>query len=263
MSYVADEEYEDSSKKKYIMLGAIIVVVAVAAVLVSGVLGSNETTGQEPDMVDGDAAVLPDLVKIVEEIDVPDLPELIPEREETGDTGTVTIEESIVEDAEEGDLQSMTDLALDLLIDTTEEFGLVEEDVPDESGLTMEDILGSDEPDPEDVSQQSADILERAEEFKKIPSEPVPAGAVSGTITWVVTGNVVNINEVMIHLTGVKAGGISDRDYLMGECPRDTLALYVLTGSKDSEGNSYGKVWCYGYPPTQPDTTINNILKSK
>ena len=259
-----DDMDDGPSRKKYVVLGAVGIAIAAAAIMFSGILSTDDANVEGPDVIEDGQAVLTDLDEVVEEIMLPDEPEPETVQKETEDIAApIVVEESVIKDAKDGDVQSLTDLAVDLLVDTREEFGLTEEDEPDESGLTMEDILGTAEPDPEDVTQPGADILERVEEFKKIPSEPVPTGATSGTVTWVVAGNVININEVMIHLTGVKSGGVSDRDALMGECPRDTLALYVLTGRTDPDGNSYGKVWCYGYPPTKPDTTVNNILKAR
>ena len=213
----------------------------------------------EPAALEGGTLVFTDLDKIMEDLDVPEQAETAPE--EGGNAGVVPIEDAIIEDVADGDVQNLTELAMDLLIDAKEEYGLAENDEPDESGLTMEDILGPDPPDPEEVSEPGAVILEKVEEFKSIPSEPVPDGATSGTVTWVVTGNLININEVMVHLTGVLAGGVGDRDDLMRECPRDTLVLYTLDGRTDPDGNKYGKVWCYGYPSTQPETSVNNILK--
>ena len=261
MSEYGDDVDYGSGKKKYVILGAVgIVAVAVVAVLFSGMLEveiNDEPIGT-PDALEGGTSVFTDLDEIMEGLDVPEQAETAPE--EGGDTGVVPIEDAITEDVTDGDVQNLTELAVDLLIDAREEYGLAENDEPDESGLTMEDILGPDPPDPEEVSEPGADILEKVEEFKSIPSEPVPDGATSGTVTWVVTGNIININEVLIHLTGVPAGGVSERDDLMRECPRDTLVLYVLTSRTDSDGNAYGKVWCYGYPPAKPETTVNNIL---
>lgn len=267
MSEEGDEVYRDdmvdeSSKKKYIIIGAVgVVAVALVALLGVALIGDDETIQVVLEEVpEVEIPILEEIEEVAEEAEAP-LIVAIPD--DGADDEVVTAEETVTDVVIDGDPSNIAELAADLLVDVREEIGLTGPEEPDDSGLTMEDILGREKTDPEEVSQPGADILEKAEEFKKIPSEPIPNGATSGTITWVVTGNIININEVMIHLTGVEAGGVSDRDDLMRECPRDTLALYVLTGGKDSDGNTYGKVWCYGYPPTKPDTTVNNILKSR
>ncbi len=259
------EGEESGGKKKYVILGAVGAAGVVAALLVfSGILDimvNDEPVGV-PEIDEDRLSVFTDLPEIMDGLEVPEI-EVVPVQEEEegdGDTGLVPAETEVIEDAQEGDVQSLAELAMDLLVDTQEEYGFVNEPA-DDSGLTMEDILGADPPDPEDVAEPGADILEKVEEFKKIHAEPVPDGATSGTVTWVLTGNTININEVIIHLAGVRAGGVGDRDDLMRECPRDTLVLYTLDGRTDSDGNLYGKAWCYGYTPTQPETSVNNILK--
>lgn len=253
------------SKKKYAVLAAVGIVIAAVLLMFSGMLDVtiNDEPVASPKVEEDRLSVLIDLPEIMDGLDVPEVGVVTPALEEIVDDSVDKldpIERGAIEDAQEGDTQSLTELAMNMLVDTREEFGLTDEPA-DDSGLTMEDILGADPPDPEDVAEPGADILETVEEFKKIPPEPVPDGATSGTITWVLTGNTININEVIIHLTGVLSGGVGDRDDLMRECPRDTLALYTLDGRTDPEGNKYGKVWCYGYPPTQPETSVNNILK--
>ncbi len=270
MSEYYTEGAESGGRKKYIVLGAagigiVVVVVVVALLAFSGMLDItvNDEPVEVPKIDENRLYVFTGMQEIMEGLDVPEI-EVVPVQENVGgaNTGLVPAENGVIEDVQDGDVQSLTELAINRLVDAREEFGLADEPADDDGGLTMEDILGSEPPDPEDVTQPGADILEKVEEFKKIPAEPVPDGATSGTVTWVLTGNTININEVLIHLTGVPAGGgVGDRDKLMRECPRDTLVLYTLDGRADSDGSKYGKVWCYGYPPTPPENSVNSILK--
>ena len=266
MSELYSEDEESGGRKKYVVFGVIGAAAVVAVLLAfSGMLDItvNDEPVEVPKIDQDRLSVFTDMQEIMEGLDVPET-EVVPVSEhdddDDSDAGLVPAERETIKDVQEGNVQSLTELAINRLVDAREEFGLTDEPA-DDSGLTMEDILGSKPPDPDDVAEPGADILEKVEESKKIPAEPVPDGATSGTVTWVITGNIININEVMIHLTGVLAGGVGDRDDLMRECPRDTLALYTLDGRTDPDGNLYGKVWCYGYPSTQPKTSVNNILK--
>ena len=256
--YYRDEEGGSGSRKKYVVPGAVGAGVAAALLLAFfGMLGASISDGPAaPPRVGGDRlSVFTDLPEMMEGLDI-QVPEVELPSAGQGAVGAVQ------EDGAKGSMGLVAAAATaGMIVDAREEFRLADGHADDDGSLTMEDMLGNYPPGPEDVAGPGADILKEADEFKKTPPEQIPDGAMSGTVTWVLTGNTINVNGVVIRLTGVPSGGADDRDGLMRECPRGTLALYTLDGRTDSEGGRYGKVWCYGYPPTPPGTNVNDIFK--
>lgn len=262
--YYRDEEGGSGGRKKYVVPGAVGAGVAAALLLAFfGMLDASISDGPAvPPRVDGDKlsvfTYLPEMVVEGPDVPVPDAGVPVPEE------GLPSAGRGAAGAVQEDGGQGIAGPAAGMPADDGEGFGPADGHADNNNsggGLTMGDMLGNDPPDPEDAAGLGADILKEAEEFKKASAEPIPDGAVSGTVTWVLTGNTINVNGAIIRLTGVPPGGAGDRDGLMRECPRDTLALYTLDGRTDSEGGRYGKVWCYGYPPTPPEASVNDILR--
>ncbi len=123
---------------------------------------------------------------------------------------------------------------------------------------------------PEEVeTPESEEILDRVERYNAQPGVPVPKeGAVAGNVNRVHSSNTMEINGVLLRLSGVSGLDEDDADFdearqsLMRLCPVGSLALYDSPKrAPDEQGRISTKVWCYGYPSVTPLATVNEVMK--
>ena len=123
---------------------------------------------------------------------------------------------------------------------------------------------------PEEVeTPESEEILDRVERYNARPGVPVPKeGAAAGNVNRVHSSNTMEINGVLLRLSGVSGLDADDADFdearqaLMRLCPVGSLALYDSPKrAPDDQGRISTKVWCYGYPSVTPLATVNEVMK--
>ena len=95
-----------------------------------------------------------------------------------------------------------------------------------------------------------------------------PPNTVTGTITKVVDGDTIDVDNTRIRLTLVNApergeSGYGDAVAFTKEhCPVGTIAVYDPDEKQTSGsyGRTIAKVWCYGHDQAMPNASINAML---
>lgn len=113
------------------------------------------------------------------------------------------------------------------------------------------------------------EIQEKVDRFDAQPGTPVPKkGAAAGTISRIHSADMMEINGVLLKLSGVRSpnqDGVEFdlwRQALMRICPVGSLALYDNPNrSPDNQGRISTNVWCYGYPSVPPQASANEVMK--
>ena len=111
-------------------------------------------------------------------------------------------------------------------------------------------------------------IQGKVDRFNADPGTPVPEkGAAAGIVNKIHSGNVLELNNVLVKLRGVDTPNEDEPDFnqwreaLMRICPVGSLALYDNPNrTPDSQGRISTNVWCYGYPNMAPLASANEVM---
>ena len=122
------------------------------------------------------------------------------------------------------------------------------------------------------VGDRMADVTDtiqkKTEEQINANSGDGPPNTVTGTITKVVDGDTIDVDNVRIRLTLVNTpergeSGYSDAvAFTKQHCPVGTIAVYDPDEKQTSGsyGRTIAKVWCYGHDQAMPNASINAML---
>ena len=124
---------------------------------------------------------------------------------------------------------------------------------------------------PAEIPSIPAKVMQdKVDRFNADSGTPVPEkGAAAGTVNKIHSGNVLELNGILVKLRGVDTPDGDDgepdfdqwRQALMRICPVGSLALYDHPNrTPDSQGRISTNVWCYGYPHAAPLASANDVM---
>ena len=261
------------SRKLLVIITAVVIVsgIAVFVVMSEDELELKSVVGLD-GVLETVTDIVPDIVPEAEpndEIAVPDLeniPENVTDIENIAEPVVDMIPENITETVVGMIPENITEVSEIVQMPEILDIEIIEEPEPT---IEIPEIPITIPIPPEEILEiPEQEIQDKVDRYNADPGTPVPAkNTISGTVTKIQSGNVIELSGVLVKLRGVDAHNEDDPDFnqwreaLMRICPVGTLVIHNNpNGTPDSQGRISATVWCYGFPHAPPLASANEVM---